>query len=197
LNFQLLAIHEAGRARPSRVACLMVDRLRPVSRPLGFDPIEEAHRQWVDHGWDEAADGMAAVTSVVRAEQLFRSRIDALLAPFALTFARFEVLTLLSFTRDGRLPLGKIGVRLQVHPASVTNAVDRLEAQGFVARAAHPTDRRATLAVLTPEGRRVAKRAGRVLNDEVFALVPLSERELGQLFTILRKLRAAAGDFDG
>jgi DNA-binding MarR family transcriptional regulator len=167
-----------------------------VPRPLGFDPIEEAHRQWVDHGWDDAADGMAAITSVVRAEQLFRTRIDSLLVPFDLTFARFEVLTLLSFTRQGRLPLGKIGVRLQVHPASVTNAVDRLEAQGFVNREAHPTDRRATLAALTPDGRRVARRAGKVLNEEVFATVPLSERELRQLFTLLRKLRVAAGDFD-
>ena len=181
----------------SRDARLTVDRLRPVPRPLGFDPIEEAHRQWVDHGWVDAADGMAAITSVVRAEQLFRIRIDSLLAPFELTFARFEVLTLLSFTREGRLPLGKIGVRLQVHPASVTNAVDRLEAQGFVTREAHPTDRRATLAALTTEGRRVAKRAGKVLNAEAFSIVPLSDRELRQLFTILRKLRAASGDFDG
>ncbi len=165
-------------------------------RPLRFDPIEEARRQWVDHGWDDAADGMAAITSVVRAEQLFRTRIDALLAPFELSFARFEVLTLLSFTRAGKLPLGKIGVRLQVHPASVTNAVDRLEAQGFVTREAHPSDRRATLAVLTPAGRKVARQAGKVLNDEVFAIVPLSERELRQLFTLLRKLRAAAGDFE-
>jgi DNA-binding MarR family transcriptional regulator len=165
-------------------------------RPLRFDPIAEARRQWIDHGWDDAADGMAAITSVVRAEQLFRTRIDALLAPFELSFARFEVLTLLSFTREGRLPLGKIGVRLQVHPASVTNAVDRLEAQGFVTREAHPSDRRATLAVLTPAGRKVARRAGQVLNDQVFALVPLSDRELRQLFTLLRKLRAAAGDFD-
>ena len=161
-----------------------------------MDLVAEARRQWFEHGWDEAADGMAAITSVVRAEQLFRTRIDALLVPFELSFARFEVLTLLSFTRQGKLPLGKIGVRLQVHPASVTNAVDRLESQGFVTREAHPTDRRATLAVLTPAGRKVARRAGKVLNDEVFSIVPLSDRELGQLFTILRKLRTAAGDFD-
>jgi DNA-binding MarR family transcriptional regulator len=162
---------------------------------LRFDPIAEAHRQWLAHGWDDAADGMAAVTSVVRAEQLFRGRIDVLLAPFELTFARFELLTLLSFARDERLPMGKIGDRLQVHPASVTNAVDRLEAQGFVVREPHPRDRRTTLAALTDEGRDVAARAGKVLNAEVFAELPLAERELRQLFTLLRKLRAASGDF--
>jgi len=58
---------------------------------------------------------------------MFLSRADAELRPFGLTFARFEVLMLLSFSTTGSLPLGKIGERLQVNPASVTNAVDRLE----------------------------------------------------------------------
>src|SRR2546423_8844611 len=108
------------------------------AKPLPFDPIEEAERQWQAHGWSAAAPGMAAVTSVVRAHQIFLSRIDAVLAPFALTFARYELLVLLSFTRRGLLPLGKLGVRLQVHPASVTNAVDRLQAGGLVTRQPHP-----------------------------------------------------------
>ena len=56
------------------------------------DPIVEAHRQWVAHGWPEAADGMAMVTSVVRAQQLLLERIDAVLRPRELTFARYEVL---------------------------------------------------------------------------------------------------------
>ena len=34
------------------------------------DPIREAHRQWVAHGWTDAADAMALVTSVTRAHQL-------------------------------------------------------------------------------------------------------------------------------
>jgi len=166
-----------------------------VPRPLGFDPIEEAHRQWIDHGWDDAADGMAAITSVVRAEQLFRIRIDSLLAPFELTFARFEVLTLLSFTREGRLPLGKIGVRLQVHPASVTNAVDRLEAAGLVVRRQHPTDRRATLVELTRAGSTLAERATAALNGGVFADPGLSAAGVASLVSVLRRYRRDAGDF--
>ena len=69
---------------------------------------------------------MALVTSIMRTHQILSARVDATLAPFNLTFARFEVLMLLDFSRAGRLPLGKIGQRLQVHPASVTNAIDRL-----------------------------------------------------------------------
>ena len=85
---------------------------------LGFDPIAEARRQWDGHGWGTASAGMEAVTSVMRVQQLLLHSIDAALEPFGLTFARFELLALLSFTREGALPLGKIGARLQVHPAS-------------------------------------------------------------------------------
>lgn len=43
------------------------------------DPIREAHSQWVRHGWSDAADGTAMVTSVARVQQLLAERIDAVL----------------------------------------------------------------------------------------------------------------------
>ena len=162
---------------------------------LPFDPVAEARRQWEGHGWADAAPGMAAVTSITRVQQVLQHRVDAVLHTFDLTFARFEVLQLLAFSRKGELPLGRMSVRLQVHPASVTSAVDRLQRQGFVARMPHPTDGRTTLAHITAGGRRVAEQATARLNDEVFADLGLSDRELDQLFELLRKIRQAAGDF--
>ena len=162
---------------------------------LPFDPIEEARRQWADHGWGEAAEGMAAVTSVMRAEQIFLSRVDEVLRPIGLTFARYEALALLGFTKRGSLPLGKIGQRLQVHPTSVTNTVDRLEAQGFVRRLAHPTDRRTTLAEITDTGRSVARQATDALNGRVFTTTGLDAADLRDLIRVLRKLRRATRDF--
>ena len=156
---------------------------------LPFDPIEEAERQWRAHGWDDAAPGMAVVTSVMRAQQVLLGRADAVLGGFGLTFARFEVLTLLSFTRDGRLPMGKLGARLQVHPASVTSAVERLEKQGFVRRERHPSDGRTTLAVLTDEGRRVAADAGARLNVDLFEALGLAPEEARTLLALLAGLR--------
>src|SRR5690606_20166089 len=105
----------------------------PMARriPLSFDPIAEAHRQWVAHDLGEE-DAMAATTSIMRAQALILHRVDATVAPFGLTFARYEVLALLQLTRNGALPLGKLGSRLMVHPASVTNAVDRLSHAGLV-----------------------------------------------------------------
>jgi DNA-binding MarR family transcriptional regulator len=166
-----------------------------ASRPLKFDPILEARRQWIQHGWGEAADGMAAVTSVFRVQQIYLARIDAVLRPLGLTFARYEVLMLLVFSRRGALPLNVVGSRLQVHPTSVTNAVDRLESQGLLRRVPHPTDRRTTLAEITPDGRQVAVTATEAVNRAVFVDPHLTSDETGGLVSLLTRLREEAGDF--
>ena len=138
------------------------------SQPLNFDPIEEARRQWIKHEWFDSADGMALITSVIRAQQIYLSRVDAELRALDLTMARHELLTLLSFTHSGSLPMNKAGERLQVHPTSVTSTVDRLESQGFVERRPHPTDRRTTLVVILPAGRKMAQKATAALNEKCF-----------------------------
>ncbi len=166
------------------------------ARPLRFDPIQEARRQWKEHGWEEAAPGMAAVTSVTRVHQIYMARVESVLRPFELSFARYELLMVLLFSRRGSLPLNKLGSRLQVHPTSVTNAVDRLEQQGMLRRMAHPTDGRTTLAEITPTGRRVARKATDALNAEVFAAPGLGLREVESLVGILTGLREGAGDFE-
>jgi DNA-binding MarR family transcriptional regulator len=160
----------------------------------GFDPIAEARRRWVDAGWGHAADGMALVTSLTRAQAIYQQRVDEALRPSGLTFARYELLMLLSFSRDGALPLRVVGSRLQVHPTSVTSAVDRLERDGLVVREDHPTDRRSKLARITEEGRAVAKAATAVLNEEVFAAPGIDPGDAAALVALLTQVRAAAGD---
>ena len=128
----------------------------PDSEP--FDPIAEAHRQWSAR-WPERADHMAAVTSVMRVQQLLLSRIEDILKPYGLTFAAYEALQLLAFTRSGSLPMGKMGERLMVHPASVTNAISRLEQRRLVERHPSADDRRVVLASITPDGRALARHA--------------------------------------
>ena len=138
---------------------------------------------------------MAVVTSIIRVQQLLLARADAALRPFELTFARYEVLMLLSFSSRGALPLGKIGERLQVNPASVTNAIDRLEEQGLVARVPNPADGRGTLARLTDEGRARAAAATDAVNSNVFVDLGLTAEGIERLFELLRDVRLAARDF--
>jgi DNA-binding MarR family transcriptional regulator len=162
---------------------------------LRIDPIAEARRHWTERWGPEPARPMAAVTSIMRAQQVLMARLNELLRPLGLTFPRYEALMLLSFTRAGALPLGKIGERLQVHRTSVTNIVDKLEADGLVRRVPHAEDRRTTLAEITDEGRRVALAATEAMHAAEFGLGALTEDDQEQLTTLLRGLRVAAGDF--
>jgi DNA-binding MarR family transcriptional regulator len=165
----------------------------PRRSPLPFDPIEEAARQWAPR-WGGVTE-MRAVTSLMRVQQLVLAELDEILRPHGLTFARYEALVLLSFSRRGSLPLGKMGERLQVHPTSVTSIVDRLEAAQFVVRRPHPRDGRAVLAEITAAGREVVEAATADLTEARFALRALDGPALEQLFGLLRPVRRAAGDF--
>ena len=160
---------------------------------LPFDPIDEAARQW-GLRWD-GVPAMHAVTSLMRVQQLVIGRLDALLKPHGLTFARYEALVLLTFSSRGSLPLGKMGERLQVHPTSVTSIVRRLEDAGLVQRRTHPDDARAVLAEITAAGRSLVEAATADLTAADFGLGALDEDELTTLSRLLTPVRRAAGDF--
>lgn len=166
-----------------------------MARPLPFDPIDEARRQWAER-WPEAAGVMAAATSVMRAQQIVLAAVDEALRPFGLTFARYEALMLLSFTRAGEMPLSRMGPRLMIHPTSVTNIVDRLEEDRLVARVPHPSDRRTTLARITPAGRALASAATEAVHQAGFGLDALGAEDLQIVVDVVRRLRLAAGDFE-
>jgi DNA-binding MarR family transcriptional regulator len=165
------------------------------ARPLAFDPIAEARRQWDVHWRSQATPQMVAVTSIMRAQQILLMRLNALLEPLDLTFPRYETLMVLYYSREGELPLGKLSDRLQVHRASVTNVIDKLETSGYVGRVAHEHDRRTTLARITARGRETAERATQALNEAEFAIAPLTTGACEQLFGVLEPLRRDAGDF--
>lgn len=160
---------------------------------LPFDPIDEAARQWRLR-WD-GVEQMHAVTSLMRVQQLVLGRLDALLKPHGLTFARYEALVLLTFSTRGSLPLGKMGERLQVHPTSITSIIDRLESASLVVRRRHPDDGRAILAEITPAGRALVEAATADLVAADFGLSSVDEPGLGSLSELLRPIRKAAGDF--
>ena len=142
----------------------------PVAKPLDlpFDPIERAAEIWGDRFGP--AEAMAAVTSIMRAQQILLAGLDGLLRPYGLTFARYEALVLLTFSQAGELPMSKIGERLMVHPTSVTNTVDRLVRSGLVDKRPNPNDGRGTLASITDKGREVVEAASQDLMAMDFGL---------------------------
>ena len=162
----------------------------PVDPP--FDAIAEARRQWAAHDLPEPL-AMAAATSVMRAQQIVSTAVDRALRPFGLTFARYEVLMLLCFARDGALPITRVGERLMVHPTGITKLVDKLEEHGLVQREANPTDRRGTLACVTPAGRQLAEEASQAVTSVRFG-ADLGDKDLEQLVTLVRRLRVRTGE---
>ena len=162
-------------------------------RPLPFDPIARAAELWAEH--IGPPDTMAAVTSVMRVHQIVLAAVEPVLRPLGLTFARYEALVLLSFSRRDSLPMRVMGERLQLHPTSVTNIVDRLEADGLVLRTPHPTDGRTTLVSITDAGRAKLELATKVVTEVEFGLVGLTVEQKRELTRLLAAVRGAAGDF--
>lgn len=157
------------------------------------DPILLADAHWKAHGWDTGWHFRAAL-SIYRTDDLVREHDDAVMRPYGLTSAKHEALAILSFSRQGAMPLGKLGERLLVHPTSVTSTVDALERLGLVERARHPTDRRTTLATITAKGRRVMRQTCATLGAQHSGLDALDADDAQQLFEVLTRVRADAGD---
>ena len=165
--------------------------------PLGKDPIAEIQSNWQRQGWDSAAAPAAAVTAIMRTQQILLGRAQEILKPYGLTFARYEVISLLSHSREKRMLMNKASALLQVHPTSITNAVDRLQAAGLVERKPHNSDRRAMLLVLTAQGRQTAEQATAALNEQLFERTGFTPQQVEDLNRILADFRELSGDFVG
>ncbi len=168
--------------------------MSPRTAPIP-DRIDQARENWEREGWNEAAQGMTVVTSVMRAHQILLARVEETLRPWNLSFPRYELLRLLAFSRSGALPITKASERLQVHVTSVTSAMKRLLDAGLVERRPHPTDGRTTLVEITDEGRTVVAEATAALNAGVFIDPGMDDSEQVALIEAIASLRSSAGDF--
>jgi DNA-binding MarR family transcriptional regulator len=79
-----------------------------------------------------------------------------------------------------------------VHPTSVTSTVDTLQRLGYVRRVAHPTDRRATLARITPKGRRAIESSIERMAAARCGVGALTAGQARTVFSLLAKVRADA-----
>lgn len=101
----------------------------------------------------------------------------------------------LLFSRNGSMPLGKMRDRLQVAPGAVTNAIDRLERDGLVARQTHAEDGRITIARITRDGRTLALKAVTQVNEHVYHHMNMTQDEMETLYNQLQLIRQRADGF--
>ena len=155
------------------------------------DPVEKARQQWAARHPDES--GFVVLVSMLRSYAMVLRDLERTLRPLELTLSRFEVLLLLSFTREERLPVMRLRDLLLIHGSSATYLVDRLAQAGWVAREADPADRRVSIVRLTDAGRERMEAGARALTDSGFGpIAGLDEEGRRELSAQLAALRGAA-----
>jgi DNA-binding MarR family transcriptional regulator len=93
---------------------------------------------------------LSLVEGLASFERAYARWVESPLQKSDLTHARIRLLGVLS--RKGPQIMSALSDELVVSPRNVTVLVDALEANGLVRRHPHPTDRRAILIDLTPQG---------------------------------------------
>ena len=122
-----------------------------------------------------------------------QAEVEAKLGVVGLSLPKLLALKALSEAGES-LPLGQLAGKLSCVKSNITQLVDRLESDGFVARKPDPHDRRTKLAVLTANGRKACKEGIRVQHEAEQVLVSkLSKNEAHQLAALLEKLNGVPG----
>lgn len=117
-----------------------------------------------------------------------QAEVESKLSAVGLSLAKLLALKALSDAGES-LPLGQLAERLSCVKSNITQLVDRLETDGFVARKPDPHDRRTRLAALTVAGRKACKEGTRVQQEtERHLLTTLTRDEAQQLAVLLEKV---------
>jgi MarR family transcriptional regulator, temperature-dependent positive regulator of motility len=119
-----------------------------------------------------------------RFHQLCLGIMAEVLAPAVLKSTEYGALTMLD--AEPGLDQQSLAARLGIDKVSAGQLIDRLERNGFVSRSLHPTDRRARVLNLTPEGltlRRRIQPAALAAQDRILA--PLRAEDRMQLINLL------------
>jgi DNA-binding MarR family transcriptional regulator len=111
---------------------------------------------------------------------------------FDTTLPRFDMLAQLD-KAPGGMTLGELSQRMMVSNGNVTGLVERLVAEGVIARRASPRDRRVQIVTLTAAGRRAFRAMARTNGDwisEIFA--GLDDKDVEALMRLLAKTKESA-----
>jgi DNA-binding MarR family transcriptional regulator len=162
---------------------------KPVASAI---PPDRGRSVWESRGLGQF-ESVAAAISVIRLSRIVRSALDEALAPYDITFVHYEVLGHLSFGGEGRAQMGRLCRLLDVHPASMTNTIDRMAERGLVERASDPSDRRAVIVRLTAQGATLYDEATSALLEMRFGMRTLDNKQLNTLTETLGDLYEAYG----
>jgi MarR family transcriptional regulator, 2-MHQ and catechol-resistance regulon repressor len=106
-----------------------------------------------------------------------------------------DFIALEALLHKGPLTISEIQDKVRLASGSMTAAVDRLERLGLVVRKSSPSDRRARVVGLTPQGKRLAASCFERHAQDLEALMSaLSKKEKEQLYGCIKKLGLLAAE---
>ena len=128
---------------------------------------------------------------MLHAAHAAEAEVESRLSAVGLSLAKLMALKALADAGEP-VPLGQLAERLSCVKSNITQLIDRLEADGLVARKSAPADRRTKLAALTAAGQRACEEGARVQRDaERELLRRLSSAEVQQLGALLARVGGA------
>jgi DNA-binding MarR family transcriptional regulator len=131
----------------------------------------------------------AAVLAVFKTSSWLLREVSPVFAEHGITATRFDALEALS-CHGGAAKPAELRDMLHLPAQTITSVLDQLQAAGLVKRSPHPSDRRSTMAELTPAGRQAIDRLCPALIDiEEDCMSALSQAEQDQLIGLLAKIR--------
>jgi len=131
-----------------------------------------------------------SLSSLLHAAYAAQAQIEAKLDSAGLSMAKLAALAALADAGES-LSFGELAERLACVKSNITQLMDRLETDGFVARKPDPHDRRGRLAVLTSAGRKAYRQGTRIQQAaERELLATLSRDEAHQLAALLEKVQS-------
>lgn len=135
-----------------------------------------------------AAAAQPRLYAMLHAAHAVEAEVETKLNEMGLSAAKLAALQALAEAGES-MPLSQLAGKLSCVKSNITQLVDRLEADGLVARQSDPTDRRTRLAALTKAGRKAMTEGTRVLEAvERDVLDRLTPAEVRQLHALLGKI---------
>ena len=141
---------------------------------------------------DEDVPLLLVAVGILQAHKLLAQRTETALAHLDLTLPRYEVLGILDNADGGQMTLRDLKRASLLHPATMTYTTNGLFARGLITRAAslEGSDRRMVIAKITPEGRRIVKKAMEALREVRFGVGDLlTSAQARQLAPLLSRIR--------
>lgn len=130
-----------------------------------------------------------AVLAVLKTGSWLLHEVSPVFAEHGITATRFDALEALA-RHGGTARPAELRDTLHLPAQTITSVLDQLQAAGLVKRSPHLSDRRSTIAELTPAGRETVDRVCPPLIDiEKDCMSALSPTEQDQLISLLTKIQ--------